>query len=136
MKKISIAKIKNPWRFIVPIETSTRILASDETRVMQNPSRFAILDMNKLVTFIKGEPPTISGRGKKANPVISNIYSALIIRRNEWAHIDIAFTSLKQKASFMSSLIHRATKDNLFVSGRSMFNEKTKTFELWVKVTS
>ena len=107
------------------------VLNSDETKVEQNPSRFAIKDATKIVTFIKGEPPTGVGKGR-ANPVITNIYKALTVRRNEWAHIDIAITNTKQKSAIIASLYARAAKDNLHLSSRSMFNERSKTYELWV----
>jgi hypothetical protein len=111
------------------------ILTSDETKVEQNPARFAIREAGKIVTFIKGEPPTGVGRGKR-NPVITNIYNALTLRRNEWAHVDIPITNAKQKAAIIASLYARARKDNLYISSRSMFNDKTKTFELWVMLSA
>lgn len=108
---------------------------SDETRIQQNPERFAIKEPSKVVTFIKGEPPT-GVRGKKRNPVITNIYNAISVRRNEWAHVDIQITNAKQKAAIIASLYARARKDNLYVSSRSMFNERSKTFELWVMLSA
>lgn len=111
------------------------ILKSDETIIEQNPSRFAILQPGKIVTFIKGEPPT-GRKGKRANPVIIQIYTSLIVRRNEWAHVDIAITNAKQKASIIAALYIRARKDNLYLSSRSLFNEQTKTYELWVMVSA
>ncbi len=111
------------------------VLNSDETRVEQNPARFAIKDTTKVITFIKGEPPTGVGKGRK-NPVITNIYKALTVRRNEWAHVDIAITNAKQKAAIVASLYSRAAKDNLSLSTRSMFNERSKTYELWVMLSA
>jgi hypothetical protein len=108
---------------------------SDETKVQQYPERFAIKEPNKVVTFIKGEPPTGVGRGKR-NPVITNIYNALTTRRNEWAHVDIQITNAKQKASIIAALYARARKDNLYISSRSMFNDRSKTFELWVMLSA
>jgi hypothetical protein len=108
---------------------------SDETRVQQNPERFAIKEPSKVVTFIKGEPPTGVGRGKR-NPIITNIYNALTLRRNEWAHVDIQITNAKQKAAIIASLYARARKDNLYISSRSMFNDRSKTFELWVMLSA
>ena len=108
---------------------------SDETRIQQNPERFAIKEPSKVVTFIKGEPPT-GVRGKKRNPVITNIYNAISVRRNECAHVDIQITNAKQKAAIIASLYARARKDNLYVSSRSMFNERSKTFELWVMLSA
>jgi hypothetical protein len=108
---------------------------SDETRIHQNPERFAIKEPNKVVTFIKGEPPT-GVRGKKRNPVITNIYNAISVRRNEWAHVDIQITNAKQKAGIVASLYARARKDNLYISSRSIFNERSKTWELWVMLSA
>ena len=108
---------------------------SDETRVQQNPERFANKEPTKVVTFIKGEPPTGVGRGKR-NPIITNIYNALTIRRNEWAHVDIQITNAKQKAAIIASLYARARKDNLYISSRSMFNDRSKTYELWVMLSA
>jgi hypothetical protein len=108
---------------------------SDETRIQQNPERFAIKEPSKVVTFIKGEPPAGVGRGKR-NPIITNIYNALTLRRNEWAHIDIQITNAKQKAAIIASLYARARKDNLYISSRSMFNDRSKTFELWVMLSA
>ena len=108
---------------------------SDETRIQLNPERFAIKEPSKVVTFIKGEPPT-GVRGKKRNPVITNIYNAISVRRNEWAHVDIQITNAKQKAAIIASLYARARKDNLYISSRSMFNERSKTFELWVMLSA
>jgi hypothetical protein len=108
---------------------------SDETRIQQNPERFAIKEPTKVVTFIKGEPPT-GVRGKKRNPVITNIYNAISVRRNEWAHVDIQITNAKQKAAIVASLYARARKDNLYISSRSIFNERSKTFELWVMLSA
>lgn len=111
------------------------MLNSDETKVEQNPARFAIKDASKMITFIKGEPPTGVGKGRK-NPVITNIYMALAVRRNEWAHVDIAITNIKQKSAIVASLYSRAVKDNLSLSTRSMFNERSKTYELWVMLSA
>jgi len=86
------------------------IQLSDETRVITNPQKFAITQPSKVVTFINGEPPT-GFRGKRSNPVINNIYSALITNRNQWAHV-------------------------LALSTRTMMNEQTKTIELWVMLTN
>ena len=108
---------------------------SDETKVQQYPERFAIKEPSKIVTFIKGEPPTGVGRGKR-NPIITNIYNALTVRRNEWAHVDIQITNAKQKAPIIASLYARARKDNLYISSRSMFNDHSKTYELWVMLSA
>lgn len=118
------------------MSTSTRILTSNETVVERHPQRFAINEDLKIVTFIKNEPPANVNKGRKRNPVITAIYSQLVVRRNEWAHINIQITSSKQKASIISSLYSRAKKDNLLLSTRSMFNDKLKTYELWVKLSA
>ena len=111
------------------------IQLSDETRVITNPQKFAISQATKVVTFINGEPPT-GMRGKRSNPVINNIYNALITNRNQWAHVNIQITNKKQLSSIISSLTYRAAKDNLALSTRTMNNEQTKTIELWVMLTN
>jgi hypothetical protein len=103
---------------------------------MQNPRKFAIAEPTKLLTFIKGEPPVNSGRGRRRNPVISDIYNSLITNRNEWAHVNIPITNQKQLASLRASLSSRAVKDNLRMQTSSMFNEQTKMFDLWVMLTN
>ena len=111
------------------------IQLSDETRVITNPQKFAITQPSKVVTFINGEPPT-GFRGKRSNPVINNIYAALITNRNQWAHVNIQITNKKQLASIIASLTYRSSKDNLALSTRTMMNEQTKTIELWVMLTN
>ena len=112
------------------------MIPSVETQLSQNPRRFAVAEPTKLLTFIKGEPPVNSGRGRRRNPVISEIYNNLIANRNEWAHVNIPVTNKKQLASLRASLTARAAKDNLRISTSSMFNEKTKMFDLWLMLTS
>ena len=116
--------------------TNTRILTSDETLIQRHPHRYGVNEESRLVTFIKEEPPTNFGKGRKRNPIITEIYNAIITNRDVWAHINIKITSAKQKASIVMSLYSRARKDNLFLSTRSMYNESTKTYDLWVKVSS
>lgn len=111
------------------------IQLSDETRVITQPQKFAISQPSKVVTFINGEPPT-GIRGKRSNPVINNIYNALITNRNQWAHVNIQITNKKQLGSIISSLNYRSSKDNLALSTRTMMNEQTKTIELWVMLTN
>ncbi len=108
---------------------------SDETRVITNPQKFAITQAGKVLTFIEGEPPT-GFRGKRANPVINNIYTQLVTNRNKWAHINIQITNKKQLNSIISSLTYRSAKDNLALSTRTMNNEQTKTIELWVSLSN
>ena len=109
---------------------------SDETRIQQNPERFAIKEPSKVVTFIKGEPPVNSGRGRRRNPVITEIYGSIITHRNEWAHVNVPITSKKQLGSIRTSLYIRAQKDNLSLSTSSVFNERTKMYDLWVMLTN
>lgn len=109
---------------------------SDETKVEQNPKKYAITDSSeKILTFINGEPPT-GIRGRRSNPVINKIYQDLLSKRGVWAHINIQITSKKQRSSIVTSLYNRAKKDALYLSTRSMFNEHTKTYELWVMLTN
>jgi hypothetical protein len=107
---------------------------SDETKIELSPRKFALND-NKVVTFINGEPPAVSGKGRRANPVITEIYSNLMTNRGSWAHVNIPITSKKQKASLIAGLYARAAKDNLSLSTRSLYNERTKLFDLWVMVS-
>lgn len=108
---------------------------SDETRVELSPRKFALHQETKVVTFINGEPPAVSGKGRRANPVIVEIYSSLLTNRGQWAHVNIPITSKKQKESIVMSLYQRAKKDNLALSTRSLFNDRTKLFDLWVMVS-
>lgn len=112
------------------------IQPSVETQIIQNPKKFAIAEPTKLLTFIKGEPPVNSGKGRRRNPVITDIYNGLISNRNEWAHVNIPITNKKQLASIRASLNSRAMKDNLHISTASEFNEKTKMIDLWVMLTN
>lgn len=105
---------------------------SDETKVEVSPRKFAINETTKVITFINGEPPSISGRGRRANPVITQIYSSLLTNRNQWAHVNIPITSKKQLESLRLSLYTRAGKDNLTLNTRSMFNDRTKLYDFWV----
>ena len=105
---------------------------SVETQIETNPRKFAINQPTKLLTKIKGEPPIGSGKGRRRNPVITNIYNELIVNRNEWFHVNIPITSNKQLASIRMSLYARAKKDNLTLSTSSLYNETTKMFDLWV----
>jgi hypothetical protein len=121
---------------VIMTKPSTRILSSDETTVLRNPSRYAVNEQSKVVTFIEGEPPAVSGRGRRANPVITEIYARIITNRGRWAHINIPITSKKQKVSIVMSLYNRAKKDNLSLSTRSLYNENSKLYDLWVVVYS
>lgn len=112
------------------------MVASHETIIQQNPQKFAMAQPSKLVTFIKGEPPTGAGKGKRRNPIITQIYSELLSNRNVWAHVNIPITSAKQLSSLRVSFYTRAKKDNLHMSTSSVYNEKTKTYDLWVMLTN
>jgi hypothetical protein len=112
------------------------IIESIETQIMNNPRKFAVAEPTKLLTFIKGEPPVNSGRGRRANPVITNMYSQLLVNRNVWAHVNVPITNKKQLESLRLSFYSRAKKDNLCVSSSSLFNEDTKMYDLWVMLTN
>lgn len=112
----------------------TKILTSDETQVFRAPQKFAIAQPTKLITFIKGEPPSGAGRGRKRNAINTAIYNSLIERRNEWAHLNVTIKTAKEKASLISSLYTRARKDSLYISSRTLYNETTKTWDVWVKL--
>jgi hypothetical protein len=113
---------------------SVKILSSDETQVLRIPQKFAIAQPKQLVTFIKGEPPSAAGRGRKRNAIYGAIYNALIERRDEWAHLEVTIKTTKEKASLVASLCNRAHKDNLQLSSRSLYNDMTKTWDVWVKL--
>lgn len=108
------------------------IRPSVETQIDTNPRKFAIAEPTKLLTRINGEPPMASGKGRRRNPVVTNIYNELIVNRNTWFHVNIPITSKQQLASFRISLYNRAKKDNLTLSTSSLYNETTKMFDLWV----
>lgn len=112
------------------------IIESIETQIITNPRKFAVAEPTKLLTFIKGEPPVNSGRGRRSNPVITSMYSQLLVNRNVWAHVNVPITNKKQLESLRLSFYHRATKDNLHMSTSSLFNEETKMYDLWVMLTN
>lgn len=112
----------------------TKILISDETQVLRAPQKFAIAQPSKLITFIKGEPPSGAGRGRKRNAINTSIYNSLIEHRNEWAHLNVTVKTAKEKASLIASLYNRARKDNLYISSRTLYNDNTKTWDVWVKL--
>lgn len=112
------------------------IIESVETQALRNPRKFAIAEPTKLLTFIKSEPPINSGKGRRSNPVITEIYTALLVNRNEWAHLNIPITNKKQLNSIRASLNSRAAKDNLKIASASQFNDKTKMIDLWVMLTN
>jgi len=105
---------------------------SVETQIETNPRKFAITEPTKLLTRINGEPPIGSGKGRRRNPIITNIYNELITNRNVWFHVNIPITSKQQLASIRMSLYFRAKKDNLTLSTSSLYNEKIKMFDLWI----
>ena len=112
------------------------MVASAETQIVQNPSRFKMAEQTKLLTRIQGEPPIGAGKGRRRNPVISAIYNELIGERNQWFHVNIPITDKKQLASIRAALFARAAKDNLSVSTASVVNDKTKMIDLWVMLTA
>lgn len=115
---------------------ASNIKLSDETIYETSPQKFAVNQVSKLLTPIKGEPPAISGRGRRRNPVVSEIYTTLIVNRNVWFHINIPITSKKQLASLRTSLHTRARKDGLYTSTSSMYNETTKMYDMWIMLTN
>jgi hypothetical protein len=112
------------------------IIPSSETQLASNPKKFAVAEPTKLLTFIKGEPPVNAGKGRRRNPVITEIYAALLTNRNVWAHVNIPITNKQQLASLRASFSSRAKKDNLHIATSSIFNEKTKMIDLWVMLTA
>lgn len=112
------------------------IIESVETQLSRNPKKFAVAEPTKLLKRITGEPPINAGRGKRRNPVISQMYAELLNNRNVWFHVEIPITSRSQLASIRTSLYTRASKDNLHVATTSIFNENTKMFDLWVMLTN
>lgn len=113
------------------------IIESTETQLNRNPKKFAAVDQpTKLLKKISGEPPINVGRGKRRNPVISAMYAELLENRNVWFHVEIPVTSKKHLNTIRTSLYTRAYKDNLHVATTSVFNEKTKMFDMWVMLTN
>lgn len=112
------------------------MIPSSETQVHNSPQKFAMQESKKLVKFIKNDPPENVGKGRKRNPVVTAIYNELIINRNMWAHVEIAFPDKKSKQSMVMSLYTRAKKDNLSLESRSLYNETTKTYDLWVRLVN
>lgn len=112
------------------------MVPSSETQVHNAPQKFAIHEPKKLVKFIKSDPPENVGKGRKRNPVVTAIYNELILNRNSWAHIEIAFPDKKSKQSMVMSLYTRAKKDNLALESRSLYNDTTKTYDLWVRLVN
>lgn len=112
------------------------IVKSNETIVATTPEKFAVAQSTKLLTAIKGEPPVNLSKGRRRNPVITEMYNELIANRNVWFHVNIPITSQKQLASIRTSLYTRARKDNMYTATSSMFNEQTKMYDLWVMLTA
>lgn len=113
------------------------IIESNETQFNRNPKKFAAANQpSKLLRRITGEPPMNVGRGKKRNPVISEMYAELLNNRNAWFHVEIPITSKKHLASIRTSLYTRASKDNLHISTTSVFNETTKMYDMWIMLTN
>jgi hypothetical protein len=112
------------------------MVPSNETLVMQRPQKFAVATVTRLLTPIKGEPPMNVGKGRKRNPVVTEMYNHLIVNRNQWFHVNAPITSKKALASMRISLYNRAKKDNMTISTSSLFNEETKMYDLWVMLTA
>jgi len=110
------------------------MIPSVETQIQNNPQKFAMNESKKLVKFIKNDPPANVGKGRKRNPVATAIYNELIMKRGEWAHVEIALPDKKSKQSIVMSLYNRAKKDNLALESRSLFNDDTQMYDLWVRV--
>lgn len=111
-----------------------RHIDSIETQIETKPEKFAIAEPTKLLTPIKGDPPMYVGRGRKANPVIAEIYKNLLINKDQWFHVNIPITSKKQLESLRTSLYVRGRKDSRYLSSSSLYNENTKMFDLWVRL--
>jgi hypothetical protein len=112
------------------------MIPSTETQVANSPQKFAMNESKKLVKFIKNDPPENVGKGRKRNPVATAIYNELILSRGQWAHVEIAIPDKKSKQSLVMSLYSRAKKDNLLLESRSLFNDNTKMYDLWVRVVN
>lgn len=104
---------------------------SPETQLMTRPQKFAATQINKLLTPVE-EPPLNVGRGRRRNPIYTAIYAQLLENRNQWYHVNIAFVSRKECYNFSNNLYNRALKDVLPLSRSTAYNEKTKTWDLWV----
>lgn len=112
------------------------MVPSIETQIANSPQKFAITESKKLVKFIKSEPPVNANKGRRRNPIATAIYNEILVNRGQWAHVEIAFPTKKAKNSLVMSLYTRAKKDNLALESCSMFNEDTKTFDLWVRIVN
>lgn len=107
---------------------------SVETEMMTRPQKYAATQPSRLLTPVD-EPPFNVGRGRRRNPLYSAVYSELLEKRNQWFHVNIAFTSKKDMSNFAMNLYNRARKDELNISRSSAFNERTKTYDLWLMLT-
>jgi hypothetical protein len=111
------------------------IIASHETLVAQTPEKFRMNEPTKLLTAVK-QPPVNAGKGRRRNPIITEMYNHLITNRDTWFHVNLVITDKKQLASIRASLYSRGLKDNLNLSSSSVFNEKTKAYDLWVMLSA
>lgn len=109
-----------------------RTMTSMETQVELTPTKFAINPDMKILTPIKGEPPVNLNRGRRRDPILTQIYQQILVNPGQWYHVNISITNKKQLASFRASLSSRAKKDSRTVSTASLFNDKTKIFDLWI----
>lgn len=104
---------------------------SAETQLMTRPQKFAAAQPSKLLTPVDA-PPLNVGRGRRRNPIYTEVYSQLLENRNQWFHVNIPFTTKKECYTFANSLYNRSLKDMLVLSRSTAFNEKTKTWDLWL----
>lgn len=104
---------------------------SAETQLMTRPQKFAAAQPSKLLTPVD-EPPFNVSRGRRRNPIYTEVYSQLLQTRNQWFHVNIPFSSNKECRNFANSLYQRSLKDVLKLSRSIAFNEKTKTWDLWL----
>jgi len=107
---------------------------SSETQLMTRPDKFAVTHTSKLLTAVT-EPPFNVGRGRPRNPIYTAVYAQLLNNQNQWFHVNIAFTSKKDCYNFTNNLYNRARKDVLSLARSTAYNDKTKTWDLWVMLT-
>jgi hypothetical protein len=105
---------------------------SSETLVVTQPNSFGVTSNHELLTPIQGAPPVNISKGRRRNPVTTSIYNHLISNRNIWFHVNLTFSEKKQVNSFTASLRNRAIKDGLKISAAAMYNESTKTYDVWI----
>lgn len=114
--------------------TRTQPTMSIETQLMTRPQKFAVAEISKLLTPVD-QPPLNVGRGRRRNPIYTAVYSQLLQNRNQWYHVNIAFTTKKECYNFANNLYNRALKDQFILSRSTAYNEKTKTWDLWIQLS-